>query len=397
MRFTGASHALRTRTRRPLLAHPTRRTRAFRASPPRTRGALLLSRYCAARRSGDALYCILGREGSWSRERQPWSNHRLFTHIAHRPLQFPLHLLHARRGRDVACARGHPAHRGDRGSGARCGGHGHPKHPPDGRRAARAPRRGGPRARHRAHARHRERVDDHERRAAAEDGGRPQGGGPVARQHLARHARSGAVQADHASRRAAADARRHRRRARGRVRSREDQRRRRAQPRPGLPRVREAVHRSPAARAVHRVHARGRELGQPRLRLGQGRRRAQRGAVRHHQRARPRRGARRARARRRRPPAGVGAGALLRVPERAGHGGVHLAAVAPFLQRVQPPAPDGRRQAAPVLVLGRRIRPAHRAALGRCASRAFRVRKRARREARRAPRQSRNRTRYEPN
>ena len=25
-------------------------------------------------------------------KRQPWSYHRLFTHIAHRPLQFPLHL-----------------------------------------------------------------------------------------------------------------------------------------------------------------------------------------------------------------------------------------------------------------------------------------------------------------
>ena len=83
----------------------------------------------------------------------------------------------------------------------------HPQHPPDGRRASRAPRRGGSRARYRAYARHRERVDDHERRAVAEDGGRPQGSGLVAREHLARHARSRAVQADHAPRRAAADAR----------------------------------------------------------------------------------------------------------------------------------------------------------------------------------------------
>ena len=96
----------------------------------------------------------------------------------------------------------------------------------------------------------------------------------------------------------------------------------------------------------------------------------------HHQRARPGRRHGRARGRRRRPPARLGAGALLPVPERAGHGGLHQPAVAPLLQRVQPPAPHGRRQAAPVLVLGRRVRPAHRAALGRRAGRPHRVRRR---------------------
>ena len=72
-------------------------------------------------------------------------------------------------------------------------------------------------------------------------------------------------------------------------------------------------------------------------------------------------------------------------------------AVAPLLQRVQPPAPHGRRQAAPVLVLGRRVRPAHRAALGRRAGRPHRVRAGPGRQARRAPRQGRNRAGNVPN
>ncbi len=86
-------------------------------------------------------------------------------------------------------------------------------------------------------------------------------------------------------------------------------------------------------------------------------------------------GLRRARAGRRRPPARVGARALLRVPERAGHGGLHQPAVASLLQRMQPPAADGRRQAAPVPVLGRRVRRAHRAARRRRPGGARRVRR----------------------
>ncbi len=156
-------------------------------------------------------------------------------------------------------------------------------------------------------------------------------------------------------------------------------------------------HPSPAARAVHRVHARGRELRQPRPRLGQGRRRAQRGAVRDHQRARPRRRDGRAGAGRQRPPARVGARALLRVPERAGHGGLHQPAVASLLQRMQPPAADGRRQAAPVPVLGRRVRRAHCVARRRRPGGARRVRRGFGCEARRAPRQSRHRTQHVAN
>ena len=47
----------------------------------------------------------------------------------------------------------------------------------------------------------------------------------------------------------------------------------------------EALHRPAPARALHRVHARGRKLRHGRMRLGQAGRRVLRGAVRHHQRA----------------------------------------------------------------------------------------------------------------
>ena len=64
------------------------------------------------------------------------------------------------------------------------------------------------------------------------------------------------------------------------------------------------------------------------------------------------------------PPAWLGPGGVLPFPGCGGHGGLHHAAVASFLQRVQPPAPDGGRQASPVFVLRRGIRLAHCAARG---------------------------------
>ena len=77
--------------------------------------------------------------------------------------------------------------------------------------------------------------------------------------------------------------------------------------------------------------------------------------------------------------------AVLSFPRRRGHGGLHQPALAPLLQQVQPPAPDGRRQAAPVFVLRRGIRPAHRAARGHRGRPACRVPAGPWREARRAP------------
>ena len=58
----------------------------------------------------------------------------------------------------------------------------------------------------------------------------------------------------------------------------------------------------------------------------------------------------------------LGPGALLSVRGLAGHRRRHLAALAPLLRRVQPPASDRRRPAAPVPVQRRRARRAHRAA-----------------------------------
>src|SRR5207249_11123857 len=47
-----------------------------------------------------------------------WADRRRPSDLGHRPLQLPLHLLHAGGGAEVAGARGHPALRGDRAPGA---------------------------------------------------------------------------------------------------------------------------------------------------------------------------------------------------------------------------------------------------------------------------------------
>ncbi len=162
-----------------------------------------------------------------------------------------------------------------------------------------------------------------------------------------------------------------------------------------LPGVREALDRPLHVRFIEYMPVG--ELQQPRLHAAGTRTTSCRARLFGIINARPGRRYGRARGRRRRPPARLGAGALFQFPNAQGTVG--------FISRCRATSAASATAcasrptaAAPVLVLGRRVRPAHRAALG-ATSRppAARVRAGLGRQARRAPRQGRNRTGNVPN
>ena len=281
-----------------------------------------------------------------------WPHHRLSQDIAHGPLQLPVHLLHARGRRATAQPHdGDLAHRGDRpgrarrrrawaSAGIRLTGRG----------AARAPGRGRPRARASANVPGIENVSMTTNGVLLPRMADDLKAAGLSRVNISLDTLDpDQFRAGHALRATAADARRHRRGARGRLRSREDQRRGRAKPAPGLPRS------SPRLSIDRPLHVRfieympvGEELRRGRLRLGQGRTSCPARSCSHtiNEQARRPGPSRPGGSRRGTGPFGWGPARYFMFPGRAGHGRVHLAAVAPFLRGVQPPAPHGGRQAA---------------------------------------------------
>ena len=137
---------------------------------------------------------LMGR-GSQRSRRPLRSRHPRPADLGHRPLQLPLHVLHAGRGHDVAAPQRGADVRGDRAPG------------PDLRRALR--RRGDPPHRWRADGQgppagarrqagraRRRRGDDHQRGDAARHGEAPAHGRAAPGQHQPRFARPGEVRAD---------------------------------------------------------------------------------------------------------------------------------------------------------------------------------------------------------